>query len=212
MDFPTHHLSCRVCKKRFKSRSGLYYHLGSHGPQNLECQTCNKTFYNPNGLKQHLKTHEQNKNFCPYCGKSFSKPYWLSRHVEVIHQHKRSSRFQCEVCGKRCSSKGFLISHLSTHSSTHQHECQKCGKGYAYMSSLKRHVKYFCSVDKQVNKIEIKTPVELQCDVCKKEFSLPRLLKQHQRIHMEPTYICDICGKKFKWKKCLTFHNNKCKR
>lgn len=117
-------LSCSVCNKNFKSKRGLSNHVTSHGPHDFKCDICHKDFSNRDGLQQHLKTHDAKKHLCTHCGKSFSKPYWLRRHEEINHENITSATFECETCGKRCSSKRVLVAHKASHTLNKEHAVQ----------------------------------------------------------------------------------------
>ncbi|WAR17928.1 ZN850-like protein [Mya arenaria] len=199
---------CTECKKVFTRKSSLKNHVSIHGSYDFTCEQCGKKFHNKQILKQHVEIHVKNKNVCPQCGKSFSKLYWLHRHEEVVHQNIVISKFQCDFCGKKCSSRSNLRAHAAKHSADKPHQCEKCGKSFLYIYSLKRHTST-CDTSSKKAKRRL-TSMELECEVCNKKFVGAKLLKQHKRIHEEPRYDCPRCGEKYKWKNCLDIHFKLC--
>lgn len=59
---------------------------------------------------------------CRYCGRSYSSPSNLRQHVKNVHSNwpPQNTWPQCNVCGKRCKTKHYLINHQLQAHGIHQ--------------------------------------------------------------------------------------------
>jgi uncharacterized Zn-finger protein len=76
-------------------------------------------------------------------------------------------------------------------------ECKKCGKAFANVYTLARHVETHNPNKKHA------------CKVCGKKFSLPQYLKEHEVTHTnDRPFICPFvgCGKNFRQAGKLSLH------
>ena len=80
------------CSERYTMHSEDNEAFVEVNPNLIDCEYCNKYFLTDASLRSHLKFCKGNPN-------------------RVIEEHK------CEVCGKICSSKGGLTSHMRVHKS-----------------------------------------------------------------------------------------------
>ncbi len=53
--------------------------------------------------------------------------------------------YKCLTCDKRCSKLSNIRDHVRTHLGIRLYECDICGKGFAWVGNLKRHVLEVCS-------------------------------------------------------------------
>lgn len=66
--------------------------------------------------------HDDARPLCCYCGRSYSSPSNLRQHVKNVHSNWPSPDTwpQCNVCGKRCKTKHYLINHQLQAHGIHQ--------------------------------------------------------------------------------------------
>ncbi|KAL6263380.1 hypothetical protein P5V15_006171 [Pogonomyrmex californicus] len=66
--------------------------------------------------------HDDNRPLCRYCGRSYSSPSNLRQHVKNVHSNwpPPGTWPQCNVCGKRCKTKHYLINHQLQAHGIHQ--------------------------------------------------------------------------------------------
>ncbi|XP_020279416.1 protein abrupt-like isoform X4 [Pseudomyrmex gracilis] len=74
---------------------------------------------------RHLYTalrHDDARPVCRYCGRSYSSPSNLRQHVKNVHSNWPPPETwpQCNVCGKRCKTKHYLINHQLQAHGIHQ--------------------------------------------------------------------------------------------
>lgn len=119
--------TCRVCNKKFASRTLLMYHKNSHkGKKRFTCRICNKTMARHVKLVLHMRT--AHKDVKPYkCDEFQSKYAGLLRHTKS--QHKNSlpgieseetdsadnNVHQCGWCDRTFKSLYWLQRHSASH-------------------------------------------------------------------------------------------------
>ncbi|KAH9635198.1 hypothetical protein HF086_009538 [Spodoptera exigua] len=134
---------------------------------------------------------------CDVCGRCFLLADRLRAHALT---HKESAA-KCEYCGKICSSKMLLRSHIRYKHKKLSFMCSICNK--TFLTSQKR-VEHLEEVHKR-------KPLNLTCRICSKKFDYHKSLYSHMRsehlhINPEPRYACAVCGSMFKTKYGLTYH------
>ncbi|KAF2355658.1 BTB/POZ domain [Trinorchestia longiramus] len=77
-------MPCPLCKKEFKSQSGLRDHIRLHtGERPFICDFCHMNFARASHLKRHRRMHTGEKPFdCRVCGKDFSRGDKLKDHLK----------------------------------------------------------------------------------------------------------------------------------
>ena len=105
--------------------------------------------------------------------------------------------FTCPLCLKKLP-KLHRTRHFHTHTGERPHFCKECGKSFARLDKLKRHMK-----------IHQPDPVGHKCDVCGKEFQRRDKLRRHLVSHSSARpYKCLLCRVDFKYKESLFIHQN----
>lgn len=154
---------------------------------------------------------------CQECGKEFPTRLSLKRHYRM---HKNPS--ECEFCGKRYG-RAYMKNHLLIHAQEKTYVCQKCGKGFAQLSSLRSHQlleedvrKFVCNVCGQRFVLSsrfhshMKTHLEdlpFKCEDCGRGYGYIWQLRQHRVRHSDVRpYACEQCGRAYKTMKHLRQH------
>lgn len=82
-------------------------------------------------------------NLCDTCGKQFKSKYHLKYHIVLKHQ-ETTGNIKCldPNCKKMFKLDHYMARHVKRcHSAKREFVCNECGKQYAFISSLKQHMK-----------------------------------------------------------------------
>ena len=78
-------MNCKICKKRFKNRSGLEQHRVTHTKEkSYECTKCGKKFGTPGILYNHSFVHNP-PHHCHICAFKFAQKAGLQNHLKKFH-------------------------------------------------------------------------------------------------------------------------------
>ena len=164
------------------------------------------------------------KCMVPPCKQTFQSTKLWNIHYAAAH---KSVALVCDICKKTFTKPIVRQAHRNNHAS-HKHCCTRCGKTFAYNSSLRQHKtvhsrqQHKCFSDMCTHSYKypwdlnrhIKTHLhkEYKCPKCPKTFKQERLLKQHSVKHEDVfRYICPKCGHKTKWATPYRRHLSICK-
>jgi KRAB domain-containing zinc finger protein len=219
---------CPDCHKKFDAYIKLRRHLRVHYKSIHRCDICHKIFENRMELREHFDHHLARKQGikCYFRG---CNQFFGSVKKANSHYKKHTSMVICPLCGKTCSDKGVLTSHLARHeangdSRQNMYQCDLCTHKFEEKSWLEIHMNY-----KHLQSNEYKCPVcqdkfpthsrliihvkrhtmQFKCDICEKEFSQQSGLITHRKFHFSTDiFECDFpnCNKSYNRKECLSRH------
>ena len=160
--------------------------LNAQNGIDYQCNDCNKCFKILTNAQRHVACRHMNENEkvfkCHYdnCNKRFA--LW-----RMLNQHKNihSSRFECNICNRKCSDFGKLTIHKRIHSGEKPYACNICRRKFSTLGDLKKHKDGVHNVNGK----------EFKCAICAKSFGLQAALNSHKNLHTSK-YQCKICGKK----------------
>lgn len=137
--------------------------------------------------------NEQYDNF-KQCHHHLTKHFHYDQHIRQVSFHSNqgnmSKKFFCDVCGKRCDRRHFLI-----HSNDKKYNCKICSKQFNSSSNFRAHSQSH-SADNPFH-----------CNICSREFKQKRHLKRHLDVHFgEKRFKCHICNAMFRLKATLNNH------
>jgi len=187
---------CSVCEERFHFKAELDKHMTTHyGYEAYPCPECPKKFSTELHLKAHIKTHSLMVLLCKHCGKQFNGPRRLRLHEQRYHSGLEKS-YQCDLCPKVFFTQTELNSHLNgKHSEVRNHSCDKCGKCFKDIHSLRKH--YMVHTGEK----------PFQCSKCDYQCRFRTMLVIHERKHTgEKPFECSICKMRFKQSGTLRDH------
>ena len=189
----------------------LHFELQANLNRN-ECTLCDIGFPNRTTLKEHLKSfHNIKQTFpkrpkppkpkCDICGKEFARNSALYNHKRFAHD---GIRVGCDLCDEAFSSHNGLWAHKKRVHKGLQYSCELCEKSsYTTEAGLLEHKRKIHDIMKPP-----KPPMEISCDICKKDFCSRKGLQYHIRtIHeIEP---CEFCEKSFSCLDTLKAHKRR---
>lgn len=203
---------CNECGQSFKKKVGLGRHLIMHKEFKYHCAECGQTFkrnfyfkkhvciqcqkckqyFKANcSLKKHQKLHCGIKSFeCDRCGIQLKRKKDVPIHF-AEHHLNAAVKFECDLCAMKCMTKEALQVHMNFN-----HEAVVC-----QLCSFKTTKHQFHNHLRLVHAKEI----NLECQLCKKEFKSKRKLYEHERIHSKK-FSCHLCQKRFARIELLHIH------
>lgn len=99
---------CEYCGKSFRVNQMLRNHLYTHDvlEKKFDCKLCNKRFSSKSGWNAHQISHSNEAKFlCDLCGKSFRHEGNLRLHKRNHQDPQSLYKHTCDVCGKTYQTK-----------------------------------------------------------------------------------------------------------
>ena len=186
--------SCAQCKKRFRFRTSLCYHMNIHTGK-YRCTECGKCCGNNRDLVLHSRQYHSGKELleCSVCSEQFTTSHKLSVHSKI---HSGEKLYKCPVCVKAFSLSISLHNHMRIHPSDKPSGSSPSNESFSQVGNLQK-----CTVGVQSSRRPF------QCPHCRKLFKANRFLKQHVRVHTgEMPFSCRHCPDRFMWHHQLKRH------
>ncbi|XP_049944852.1 zinc finger protein 679-like isoform X2 [Schistocerca serialis cubense] len=222
----------------------VFMHIGGTQPPSYVCKWCGEVFHSNVGLKKHMRmsekcrvltadshekyghgdehqtttsldseaevsvTEHNDQSSCKETWKHSNKPSNDICNTHMTNDREKTSNYgtlsiavnvsaqadlltanrthRCGICGKFFARVGVLNRHVSIHTGKRLHKCDICDKWFAQSRYLKAHT--LIHTGKKPHK----------CEICGKSFTRLGDLKQHSLIHTgKKPHKCEICGKSF---------------
>ncbi|XP_013196373.2 zinc finger protein 41 isoform X1 [Amyelois transitella] len=174
----------------------------------LRCALCEKTFRDAHQILKHGLTHKVgeegaepaplSKRFiCDLCPEGFVYMRHLLSHRLRSHPEAaaRALALRCAECGRTFAHLNSLRRHLRAHSGERNFLCNVCGKALSSREHLKFHIRIHTGYKPNV------------CKTCGKGFVKKCNLTLHERVHSgEKPHVCSHCGKAFSQRSTLVIH------
>lgn len=161
------------CGKKFFRHQPLMHHVRLHNnPDRMErnaqirdlftmrCDICSDVeFEDFLGARKHYHEVHNTRGYLICCGKKFWRRKAMLEHVRT---HINPKAFECDMCGKRFSSKFSLVNHFSTHTplDSRAYKCSLCRSSFGKERILRVHVQATHNS---------KTGENFPCDKCNKK-------------------------------------------
>lgn len=190
---------CTECDYASVELSKLRRHVRCHtGERPYQCPHC--TYASPDTfkLKRHLRTHTGEKPYkCEHCNMRFTQSNSLKTH-KLIHNVAEKPVYACELCPAKCGRKTDLRIHVQKlHTSDKPLKCRRCGKSFPD--------RYSCKVHSKTHEGE----KCFKCELCPYASTTLRHLKSHMLKHTDQKpFVCDQCDQSFRQKQLLRRHQN----
>ena len=75
---------CSICNSKVLKRN-LLQHKKTHSPPDIECKICGKRFHSKSNLNQHAQIHREGRLYCDQCGRAFAQKHKLVLHKKKDH-------------------------------------------------------------------------------------------------------------------------------
>ncbi|XP_073964375.1 uncharacterized protein, partial [Choristoneura fumiferana] len=110
--------TCGICGLRALKESSLIRHQRNvHlNEKNIVCKVCKRRFFTRSNLRDHMITHNQERVFkCDVCGKTFARKECFRTHYRI---HTGERPYRCGLCGAAFVQRAGLRFHAKGHPKT----------------------------------------------------------------------------------------------
>lgn len=139
---------------------------------------------------------------------------WMGIDTDKSTEEDQIWRCDHDQCGRIFSKKGYLASHVQSHSASKPYVCELCDKTFRTTGYLKQHIDAIHNADRlfQCQKCKKRFRTEDECNKhyekhsakgpfgcvdCDKSFYYQTDLRRHSRKHTKELFFCEDCGKGF---------------
>ncbi|KAJ9584525.1 hypothetical protein L9F63_021135 [Diploptera punctata] len=162
---------CDICKRVFKTKTGLRHHVAVHtGEYKYCCDYCGRGFMSRMMMEEHLSMHTKEERYiCDVCGRKFSfqSTYWIHR-----KWHDNPYPYKCNYCGRKFRHSSLLAVHKRKHTGERPYKCPHCPLTFPVGGTLKRHLILHTGV------------YPFNCESCKRGFTTRHKYATHlAKIH-----------------------------
>ncbi|XP_063240084.1 zinc finger protein 845-like isoform X3 [Bacillus rossius redtenbacheri] len=169
----TSNFECDICKRVFKTKTGLRHHVASHtGEYKFCCDYCGRGFMSRMMMEEHRSMHTKEERYvCDVCGRKFSfqSTYWIHR-----KWHDTPYPYKCNFCGRMFRHSSLLAVHKRKHTGERPYKCPHCSLTFPVGGTLKRHVILHTGV------------YPFNCDKCKRGFTTKHKYASHlAKVHSD---------------------------
>lgn len=186
---------CDVCKKSFRDKTTLTFHLLHHVKSKYRCDICFSSFVHKKSLENHHLVHGRLYK-CEMCDREFKKKSNMKKHLQLVHL--KLELFVCEICARTFKYSRSYIEHKRKHTGERPFKCDfdSCDKSFTTTKQKRLHVNVHHLARTYT------------CEHCKKKFKYELYLKKHIREeHSERTFKCNLCEFTAKQRSLLKKHS-----
>ena len=138
---------------------------------------------------------EANKDQIPNMGELKSEVTELNSDQTPV-----TKKFSCNICLLDFKKELQFGRHMKLHIKPEIYNCTTCSMDFDSGRSLRQHNKLIHTIK----------PGELECPVCKQQFSREKMMMLHLKLHSYPDLECQFCRQKFKENRYLKPHEKRC--
>ncbi|XP_035679655.1 zinc finger protein 729-like [Branchiostoma floridae] len=220
------------CRKVFDTIESFKEHTAVHSHKPYNCRTCESCFVSKMELQKHqasehkiekgvkLTWRDYAKYSCPNC-------VFRSRGYKALQKHlaEESHSHMCKVCGRICTSRELLKSHMVSHNDQNSFLCEECGRGFKSSDAMRRHrlqkhseqrnhicphcglrFKLSNKLGRHIRTVHA-TDKPHKCHLCDRAYTRRDKLRDHLMTHTnERPYKCSYCSLGFNRKDHLNDH------
>ncbi len=192
---------CDICKQNIDGDLTRHLREAHLEPKHYPCLDCNSEFKDIKSLKYHREKHSGLAEACSKCKRVYPGPLHLAYHMELVHSTE-GQRFHCDKCGKHYKQMKSLKTHIrDDHSDVPKpREIYECAKCSKRLQSK-------CALNMH-NRRCGNPSRDFQCHQCPKAFVRKNDLERHINcLHSDARpEKCDLCSKTYKVKSALKLH------
>lgn len=188
------------CTAAFKRNVRLRDHVRSHTQEKIVgCPNCGGIYSSNTKFYDHCTRQiplDSQQHQCSHCSRRYANERLLRDHVRHHINH-----FKCNECDMTCPNKSTLAAHIRyRHSKERPHKCLHCGRGFAAITDLTRHLSVHSEEPAYVCPFH-------DCEFkCRAVSTLNRHIKRIHNGLRKYHYACHMCNAKFSIGDGLTKH------
>lgn len=219
---------CLTCGRKMLDH--IKEHLLTHSnDKDVFCPICEKSFIAVSYVRKHVNRAHKMRITADEIKSAQSsiqvpnKKEPNQSHTAAVVLHRSSGEnleknFECFHCHRQFKSLSSLRIHLKLHSGI-KYACPHCDKIFAMRSYVRDHIVVMHGIKREeIPKDSIQPAIGLvtvdtkpiiglfECNLCKKQYTKKKTLRQHMKVHASGTFLCVICGVIYKSIANLRYH------